>query len=171
MHAKLISETQIDTNVPRRAEWQGKLVTGDLSVVPGLLESLGYYRLVETDMPTPPEGYHEEKRYAYDDAEHPTVIVQTWAEVEDPPAPPRTFSRLKLKIALAKQGLLQQFLAVLQNIELVPNSGYMASEAFGDAVTLSEGFEGFGDAVSAVKTALGVTDAQVEAILAASVAD
>jgi len=53
----------------------------------------------------------------------------------------------------------------------VPGSGYMASEAFGDAVTLSEDYDGFAAAVAAVKTALGVTDDDVERILAASVAE
>ena len=171
MYARLISSTQIDTNVPRRAMWQGQEIVGDLSQTPGLLESLHYYPLQTSEQPTPQDGYHAEPRYAYDDAESPTKIVQTWEIVQDAPPPPRTFSRLKLKLVLARKGLLQQFLAALQNIELVPNSGYMASDAFNDAVTLSEGFEGFGAAVAAIKTALGVTDEQVEAILAASVAE
>ncbi len=46
----------------------------------------------------------------------------------------------------------------------------MASDAFADAVNLSESNDGFKAAVQAAKTALGVTDEQVEAILAASVA-
>lgn len=83
---------------------------------------------------------------------------------------PRTFSKLKLKMALAQAGVLQQFLTALQGVELIDGSGYMASDAFADAVNLSEANDGFKAAVKAAKTALGVTDEDVERILSASVA-
>lgn len=168
-YAHLIDQTTISTNPPRSAIIDGAQVVGELPE--SYLNSQGWYRLEQTPAPETQDGYHAEPRYAYDNDEAPTVIVQSWEVVQDAPPPPRTFSRLKLKLVLARKGLLQQFFAALQNIELIEGSGYMASEAFGDAVTLSEDFEGFGAAVAAIKTALGVTDEQVEEILAASVAD
>ncbi len=172
MYARFISETEIDTNVPDTYIGpNGEYVVGDLTTRPDVMNALGFYLVQETPMPEPRIGYHYERRYAYDDLETPTAILQTWIEVEDPPAPPRTFSKLKLKMALAQAGLLQQFLDVLQGVELIEGSGYMASDAFADAVNLSEANDGFKAAVQAAKNELGVTDEDVERILAASVAD
>jgi len=128
----------------------------------------GFLPLAQTDPPDEDAGtgYYWNARYKVEEGR----VVQFWVR-EQAAVSPRVFSRLKLKMALARQGLLPQFLAVLEQIELVPGSGYMASEAFGDAVTLSEDYDGFAAAVAAVKTALGVTDDDVERILAASVAE
>jgi len=168
-YAHLINQTTISTNPPREAVIDGALVVGDLPEP--YLNSQGWYRLDTTLAPETQDGYHAEPRYAYDNDETPTRIVQSWIVVEDPPAQPRTFSKLKLKMALAQAGFLQQFLTVLQGVELIKGSGYMASDAFADAVNLSESNDGFKAAVQAAKNALGVTDEQIEAILAASVAD
>lgn len=169
VHVKLVSETSIRRDAPKSAYIDGRFVCGTLPEA--YLNSQGWYRLTETPMPEPRTGYHYEQRFAYDSDEAPTAIVQSWLEVEDPPAPPRTFSKLKLKMALAQAGLLQQFLDVLQGVELIEGSGYMASDAFADAVNLSEANDGFKAAVQAAKNELGVTDEDVERILAASVAD
>ena len=168
-YAKLVSATQIDRNAPRVATIDGTLVTGELPEA--YLNSLGWYRLRETPAPDAREGYHYEFRFAYDDESAPTAILKNWIEVENPPPPPRVFSKLKLKMALAQAGLLHQFLAVLQGVELIEGSGYMASDAFADAVNLSEANDGFKAAVQAAKNALGVTDEDVKRILAASVAE
>lgn len=93
-------------------------------------------------------------------------IVVSW---EIPPPPPRTISKFKLKLAIAQAGLLQQFTALLSQVEVAP--GYWGDEAFADAVTLDEDNEKFKDAVKAVKQQFGMTDEEVERILAASVAD
>ena len=169
MYARLISNTSIDRNAPRQAVIDGRYVTGELPEP--YLNSQGWYRLETTPAPETQDGYHAEQRYAYDSDETPTRIVQSWEVVQDAPPPPRVFSKLKLKMALAQAGLLQQFLTVLQGVELVECSGYMASDAFADAVNLSEANDGFKAAVKAAKNALGVTDEQIEAILEASVAD
>lgn len=118
-----------------------------------------------------PEGDYN---VVYDPEEAEREYVETNIPVEketpDPDAP-RVFSKLKLKMALAQAGLLQQFLAVLQGVELIEGSGYMASDAFADAVNLSEANDEFKAAVQAAKNELGVTDEDVERILSASVAD
>lgn len=167
MYAHLISATSISTNPPREAVIDGAQVVGELPE--SYLNSIGWYRLEETPAPEPREGYHFEARYAYDSAEAPTRVVRSWAEVQDPPPPPRVFSKLKLKGAIATAGLLPAFKEMLSGMEVAP--GYTAKEAFDDAVNLSEAHPKFADAVAVAKQILPVTDEQIEAILAASVAD
>lgn len=166
-HAKLVSETQIRRDAPRVATIDGVLVTGELQEP--YLNSLGWYRLRETPAPTPAEGYHVERRYAYDDAGAPTAIVESWVEVQDPPAPPRTFSKYKMKLAIAQAGYLDEFTAMLASVEVAP--GYNGAEAFRDALTLDEDHQKFKAAVKMAKDNLGLTDEDVERILAASVAE
>ena len=167
-YAKLLSATSIDTNPPRSAMIGGRFVCGRLPEP--YLNSLGYYRLDETaEAGTPDEGYHLEPRYNYDDAEHQTKVVRTFVQVADPvpTRPPRTISKFRLKMALANLGLLDQFTEMLSQVEVAP--GYMGDEAFRDAVTLDEDNEKFQGAVTLVKQEFGLTDEQIESILAASV--
>jgi len=166
MYARIISETRIDTNAPRSAVIDGSTVCGQLPE--DYLNSIGWYRLDELPGPNPRDGYHLEPRYAYDD-EAPTKIEQSWVEVEDPPPPPRVFSKLRLKSAIATAGLLPAFKDLLAGMEVAP--GYSAQEAFDDAVNLSEAHPRFVEAVDIAKQVLAVTDEQVESILAASVAE
>ena len=166
MFVQLISETQIRRDAPRVATIDGVLVTGDLPEA--YLNSRGWYRLRETPAPTPAEGFHVERRFAYDSDEKPTAIVESWIEVQNPPAPPRTFSKYKLKLAIAQAGLLSQFTALLAQVEVAP--GYMGDEAFRDASTLDEDHPKFKEGVAAVKSQFGLTDAEIETILSASVA-
>ena len=162
MYAKLISETKIDTAAPRSAVIDGSTVCGQLPE--DYLNSIGWYRLEETPAPEPREGYHEEKRYAYDNDDAPTRIVQSWVEIQDPPPPPRSLSKVKLMRALKARSL---WLPVKAFIE--------ASEDYSDewelSTTLDEDNELIVSAIAALKAQLGLTDEQVEAILAASVAE
>jgi hypothetical protein len=168
MYAHLITPTTISRNPPRQAVIDGRFVTGELPEA--YLNSQNWYRLTETPMPeNPQEGYHYEARYAYDSDEAPTAIVQSWEVVQDAPPPPRVFSKLKLKGAIATAGLLPAFKELLSGMEVAP--GYTAKEAFDDAVNLSEAHPKFADAIAVAKQTLPVTDEQIEAILAASVAD
>lgn len=161
-YARLISETKIDTNAPRSAVIDGSTVCGLLPE--DYLNSIGWYRLEETPAPEPREGYHFEARYAYDSAEAPTRVVRSWAEVEDPPQPPRSLSKVKLMRALKARSL---WLPVKAFIE--------ASEDYADewslSTTLDEDNALIVSAVAALKAQLGLTDEQVEQILAASVAE
>lgn len=162
MYARIISETKIDTNAPRSAVIDGSTVCGQLPE--GYLNSIGWYRLEETPMPEPREGYHYEARYAYDSAEAPTRVVRSWVEVQDPPPPPRSLSKVKLMRALKARSL---WIPVKAFIE--------ASEDYADewalSTTLDEDNALIVSAVAALKAQLGLTDEQVEAILAASVAE
>lgn len=165
-YAKFVSETQINTNVPRQAVWQGRTYVGDLSTIQGLLDSLGWMPVRRTPRPDDPSpDHHYEERYAVD-AEG---ILASWVEVEDPPPPPRTFSKFRLKLAIANAGFLSQFTQMLAQVEVLP--GYSGADAFADAVTLDEDHPKFAAAVALAKQEFGLTDEQVEAILAASVAE
>lgn len=166
-YAKFVSETQIDRNIPRRAEWQGQTIVGDITTVPGLPESLGFLPLDETPMPEQPapEGSHYEPCFSVIDER----IAETWVAVPDPPPPPRTFSKFRLKLAIANAGFLPQFEAMLGEVEVLP--GYSGAAAFSDAVTLDEDHPKFAAAVELAKMQFGLTDEQIETILAASVAE
>ena len=164
-YAKFISETTLDRNIPRRAEWQGRVVIGDITTIPGLPESLGFLPLDETPMPEQPapEGSHYEPRFSVIDER----IAETWVAVQDPPPPPRTFSKFKLKLAIAGAGFLSQFEQMLAQVEVLP--GYTGAAAFADAVTLDEDHPKFAAAVALAKQEFGLTDEQVEEILTNSV--
>lgn len=162
IYAKLVSETSIRRDVPKSAVIDGAFVCGTLPEP--YLNSQGWYRLVETPSPAPDEGCHVEPRYAVEGGD----IRQSWAQVENPPPPPRTFSKIKLKGAIAEAGLLDEFKAMLETVEVKP--GYTAAEAFADAVTLDEDHPDFKDAVALAQRELGIPQELIDRILAASVA-
>jgi hypothetical protein len=81
----------------------------------------------------------------------------------------RTFSKYKLKLEIAKAGLLSPFMQLLESVEVAP--GYSGADAFNDALTLDEDNEKFKDAVRFAKSELGLTDEDVERILSASVSE
>ena len=75
----------------------------------------------------------------------------------------RTFSRMYLEIAIAGAGLLNALDAYLASFEVSP--GYSAARAWDRANVIREEFPGFDSYFAAAKKALGITDAQAEAIL------
>ena len=105
-----------------------------------------------------------ESRYSLVEDESGGHIEQRFVQ---PPQPPRTFSKIKIKGAIAEAGLLAEFKAMLEQVEVKP--GYTAAEAFADAVTLDEDHPDFKDAVARAQRELGIPPEQVEAILSASV--
>jgi hypothetical protein len=158
-YAKYISETAIDRNLPRHAKWQGRVVVGNITAVPGLPESLGFLPLSETPAPeTVREGFHWEARYAVADGH----IVQSWVEVEDPPAPPRVFSKRKLYRALAAAEVWAPAKAYMEQAGCWEDWEY--------ATTLDEDDPLLVSAIGALKTQLDLSAEQVEEILANSVA-
>lgn len=76
--------------------------------------------------------------------------------------PPRVFSKLYLILALKKRGLYEQFKSMLASAGL--------DDLWIAANELNEGYEGFDSFVAKAKTALGLTDAEVEDILGEAVA-
>lgn len=76
--------------------------------------------------------------------------------------PPRVFSKLYLILALKKRGLYEQFKAMLASAGL--------DDLWIAANELNEGYDGFDSFVAQAKTALGLSDAEVEDILGEAVA-
>jgi hypothetical protein len=160
-YARLIDQTTISTNPPRSAVIDGSTVCGQLPE--DYLNSIGWYRLEETPAPEPREGYHFEARYAYDSAEAPTRVVRSWAEVQDPPPPPRSLSKRRLYRALSAAGIWEPVKAYMESVG--------AWTDFDLATTLDEDDPLIVAAVAALRQSLGLSDEQVEAILTASVAE
>ena len=94
--------------------------------------------------------------------------TRKWRIEEVPPPPPRVFSKIYLKIAIARLGKLEALESWLASVEIEP--GYSALAAWNDAQNISEDFEGFAEILGKVKEALGVSDEEVEAILVAGLA-
>lgn len=115
--------------------------------------------------PTDPasEGYHWGARgwEARDGA-----IRRIWEAVVNPPPPPRRWSRLSLKTAFARAGLLQQVLAFLATVEIA--QGYTAAEALTDCDYIEEGYggeEAWGDLLDGAAVALEKPRAEIDAFL------
>jgi hypothetical protein len=122
-------------------------------------ESLGFLPVDEAEKPDPADGCHVEARYAEQDGQ----IKQSWVQVENPPPPPRVFSKRKLYRALAAAGVWAQAKDYME--------GAGCWEDWSYATTLDEDDDLLVAAVAALKSQLGLTDQQVEAILAASEAE
>lgn len=158
IYAKLLSETAIDRTPPRSAVIDGAFVCGTLPAP--YLATLGYYPLRETSAPAPAEGCHVEPRYALAGGE----IVQSWAQVDNPPPPPRSFSKVRLMRALKARDLW------------APVKGFIQSnETFADewelSTTLDEDHELVKNAVGALRTQLEIPEQTIKEILAESVAE
>lgn len=161
MFAHILSPTAIDRNPPRSAVIDGAFVCGTLPEP--YLNSQGWYRLVETPMPTARDGYHYEFRFAYDDAGAPTAILKSWIEVENPPAPPRSLSRKKLRDAFVELGVWNAVRDYLQTSD--------KWEIFLLSTTLDEDNELVQEAIGALRETFGLSQEQIESILSASVAE
>jgi hypothetical protein len=125
--------------------------------------AIGAYPLAADPAPTPPEG-----KIAVPDSWE--VVdgewVRTWRWEDAPPPPPRRWSRLSIKTALAQAGLLSQALAYLAQVEIA--TGYSAAEALTDCDYIEEGFptaERWSALLDGAATALGKTRAEIDAFL------
>lgn len=124
----------------------------------------GYMPVVDEMPETPPaEGWHYEPR-GWEVAEG--KVRRVYAEVQDPPPPPRRWTRLALKTALAQAGLLSQALAYLAQVEVA--DGYSAAAALQDCDYIEEGFGGaekWNALLDDAASALGKTRALIDAFL------
>ena len=125
----------------------------------------GWYRNA-IEPPNPPEGkIVSSVTYRYDEEENAVVADYTY---EDAPKPVRVFSKLKLYGALTQAGLWDAFEAWLKTQTI---NGVNAYTAFSLAQDLNDENPLFNGVVQEAKTALGVSDEVVEAILEASILD
>ena len=82
------------------------------------------------------------------------------------PPPPRRWTRLAIKTALAQAGMLSQTLAYLAQVEIA--TGYSAAEALQDCDYIEEGYpdaEKWNALLDGAAVALGKTRAEIDAFL------
>ena len=158
----------------------GKLVDGALTYAPRSLTIDGReiwnpraetyaqagYLPVDTASPSEPprEGYH----YAPDGwEERDGAIRRVWREEANPPPPPRRWTRLSIKTALAQAGILPPVYGFLQTVEIA--NGYMAWEALTDCDYIEEGYggaEAWNALLDGAAQALSKTREEIDAFLA-----
>ena len=97
-------------------------------------EAAGYKRVVDT----PPQTDAAHYAVPIGWAEHGGEIVRQYEVREVPPPPPRRWTRLAIKTALAQAGILSQALAYLAQVEIA--TGYSAAEALQDCDYIEEGY-------------------------------
>ena len=110
----------------------------------------------------PPQGYH----YAATGwQENAGTIARVYTLVIDPPAEPIRYSKLRLYAALVDAGLWD---ALESWLETQTIGGINAYTAFSLAQNLSNDYPGWDGYLAQIKSVLGLTDAQAEAILEAA---
>lgn len=122
-----------------------------------------YYPISDDPAPTPPDG--KVVRF------NGYAVVAGWIapqySFEDaPPPPPRRWTRLAIKTALAQAGMLSQALAYLAQVEIA--TGYSAAEALQDCDYIEEGYpdaEKWDAILDGAASALGKTRAEIDAFL------
>lgn len=125
----------------------------------------GWKHYVDIPAPSepPPEGYHYE-RVGYDETDD-TIAVR-WRTVANPPPPPRRWSRLTIKTALATAEMLDAARQFLASVEIA--TGYSAWEALADCDYIEEGYpddERWGAILDGAAAALGKTRAEIDAFI------
>ena len=131
------------------------------------------YLPVDTAAPADPapEGYHYEPRgwEIFDDDSSPVArhIRRVWELVANPPPPPRRWTRLSIKTALATAGMLDAARQFLSATEIA--TGYTAWEALTDCDYIEEGFGGaekWNALLDGAAVALSKTREEIDAFLA-----
>ena len=158
----------------------GKLIEGAITYAPSVLiigsrtilnpnaDSYAFagYLPVDTATPSDPprEGYH----WTPDDwEERDGAIRRVWREEANPPPPPRRWTRLSIKTALATAGMLDAARQFLSASEIA--TGYTAWEALTDCDYIEEGFggaEAWNALIDGAAVALGKTREEIDAFLA-----
>ena len=125
-------------------------------------EAAGYKRVVDTPPTTDAAHY----AVAVGWAEQGGEIVRQYEVRAYPPPPPRRWTRLAIKTALAQAGMLSQALAYLAHVDIA--TGYSAAEALTDCDYIEEGFggaEAWAALLDGAANALGKTREEIDAFL------
>jgi len=125
-------------------------------------EAAGYKRVVDTPPQTDAAHYAVPTGWAEAGGE----IVRQYDVREYPPPPPRRWSRLAIKTALAQAGMLSQALAYLAQVEIT--TGYSAAEALQDCDYIEEGYGGaekWAALLDGAAQALGKTREEIDAFM------
>ena len=122
----------------------------------------GYYRN-GIEPPSPPDGNHvSDVKYGIVDG-----VVRSFYVYSPDSNPPRHWTRLKMKTALAQLGFLGTAKSVLSGIEIAP--GYTALEALGDCDYIEEGFpnqKAWSATLDSLAAGLGKTREEIDAFIA-----
>jgi len=123
------------------------------------------YLPLSPDYPVdPPEGKHYERTDKIERDGDGYKWVYTL--VDNPPPPPRRWTRLSIKTALAKAGMLDAARQFLSSTEIA--TGYTAWEALTDCDYIEEGFGGaekWNALLDGAAVALGKTREEIDAFL------
>ena len=125
-------------------------------------EAAGYKRVV--DNPPATDAAHYAVPVGW--VEHGGEIVRQYEVREYPPPPPRRWTRLAIKTALAQAGMLTLALDYLAIVEIAP--GYFAADALTDCDYVEEGFpnaERWNALLDGAANALGKTREEIDAFL------
>ena len=126
---------------------------------------MGYLPL-SPDWPVdPPEGKHYERNGEI--IRDGDCYKWVYILVDNPPPPPRRWTRLSIKTALATAGMLDAARAFLSSTEIA--TGYTAWEALTDCDYIEEGFGGaekWNALLDGAAVALGKTREEIDAFLA-----
>jgi len=157
----------------------GKLIEGVVTYAPSVLvldgrtilnpnaesyAAAGYLPVVDAAPSVPPrEGYH----YNPDGwEERDGAIRRVWREEANPPPPPRRWTRLSIKTALAQAQMLDAVRQFLSASEIA--TGYTAWEALTDCDYIEEGYpdaEKWNAILDGAAQALGKTREEIDAFL------
>ncbi|MBQ1429499.1 MAG: hypothetical protein IIZ06_07505 [Kiritimatiellae bacterium] len=149
------STTKRLTRAPDPAIIDGRMIVHPTAA---MYASINAYPLGDTTPPTPPEGkIVVQDGYELDFGEW----RPHWVFDDAPPPPPRVFSKLKIVAALTTAGVWAQAKEYIETAGLYDL--YLAAQDF------AEDNPYFAQGRAALQTALGWTDEQVEAVLAAAV--
>ena len=125
-------------------------------------EAAGYKRVIDTPQQTDSAHYAVPTGWAEQGGE----IVRQYEVRAYPPPPPRRWSRLAIKTALAQAGMLAAARQFLSATEIA--TGYTAWEALTDCDYIEEGYGGadkWNALLNGVAQALGKTRAEIDAFL------
>ena len=125
-------------------------------------EASGYKRVVDTPPQTDAAHYAVPTGWAVQDG----AIRRQYEVRAYPPPPPRRWSRLAIKTALAQAGLLDAVKAYLETVYV--GQGYTLWNALTDCDYVEEGYptmDGWGLMLDGVANALGETRAEIDAFL------
>ena len=127
----------------------------------------GYLPVVETPPSDPaPDGYHYERTGKYAPSPDGQSVIAQYTIVPNPPPPPRRWTRLSIKTALAKAQMLDAARQFLSASEIA--TGYTAWEALTDCDYIEEGFggaEAWNALLDGAAQALGKTREEIDAFL------
>ena len=125
-------------------------------------EAVGYKRVVDTPPQTDAAHYAVPTGWAEQGGE----IVRQYEVRAYPPPPPRRWTRLAIKTALAQAGMLTLALDYLAIVEIAP--GYSAEAALTDCDYIEEGYPDatrWAALLNGAANALGKTRAEIDAFL------